>query len=211
MQINKQGMNIEDIVNHGLTYSEYRQHIGSLLAEGKTTGKMQTSKLVDFTRLNVQRMNRLDKTITIPAGAAARLKGITGPVVWLVVGDAWCGDCAQTIPVINKMAEVNKDKTALRIVSRDSYPELTEYYHAASIPKLLFINRQFMQVTGMWGPRPQPAQNIMLKWKESKGKIAWEDFEKELHLWYSKDRGLTTINELVNLITEPVPDFQHSK
>ena len=49
------------------------------------------------------------------------------------------------------------------------------------------------------GGPPKPAQDIMLKWKESQGKISWEDFEKELHLWYARDKGATVINELIGL------------
>ena len=98
-------MNIETIFKQGLTYREYRELIDKLLAEGKTTGNTQTEKLVEFTRMNVQRMNRIDKTIHLPEDVIHRLRSLSRPVLWLLVGDAWCGDSAQIIPVINKMAE----------------------------------------------------------------------------------------------------------
>lgn len=195
-------MNITEVLNHGFSYAEYRNLIERLLLEGKTTGNTQNEKRVEFTRLNVQRMNRLDKTIKIADEITEKLKAITKPVTWLVVGDAWCGDCAQILPVINKVAEASGNKIELKITSKDSYPELTEYYHAQSIPKLLYIDNETNEVMETWGPRPKPAQEIMLKWKASNGKIAWDDFEKELHLWYARDKGVTIINELLSLIKE---------
>jgi hypothetical protein len=49
------------LIAQGISYAEYREKIDQLIGEGKTTGTKQTQALVDFTKLNVQRMNRLDK------------------------------------------------------------------------------------------------------------------------------------------------------
>jgi len=192
-------MNIESIFKSGLTYPEYRNLVDKLIQEGKTTGNTQTTEKVEFTKLNIQRMNRLDKTVHLPEQAMHIIKNIAEPMLWLLIGDAWCGDCAQIIPIVNKLAAANKDKITLKIISRDSDSELvqTELHGSISIPKLLAIDPHTMEVICSWGPRPMPAQQIMQRWKESDGKISKEDFEKELHLWYAKDKGATTINELV--------------
>lgn len=71
---------------------------------------------------------------------------------------------------------------------------------AQAIPKLLVIDSGTNEVISSWGPRPHSAQAIMLHWKANKDIISWEDFEKELHLWYTKDKGLEIISELINLI-----------
>lgn len=186
-----------------LSYKEYRELVDSLVTGGKTTGNSQSEKLVEFTKLNIQRMNRLDKTIQITEQTKVSLDRNGSVFHWLLIGDAWCGDCAQIIPVINKIAERSNEKVNLKIVSRDTYPDLIEVYHtngAKAIPKLLVIDSETGEVICSWGPRPKPAQDIMLNWKENKGSISWETFEKELHLWYAKDRGVQIINELINLI-----------
>ncbi|MBL0328272.1 MAG: hypothetical protein IPP64_02350 [Bacteroidetes bacterium] len=58
-------MELNKIVKSALTYNEYRELVNSLVATGKTTGNNQSEKLVEFTKLNVQCMNWLDKTIQL--------------------------------------------------------------------------------------------------------------------------------------------------
>ncbi len=198
-------MELAAIFNSALTYNEYRELVNQLIAIGKTTGNDQSEKLVEFTKLNIQRMNRLDKTIQLSDQEVNSLSKNTKSLQWLLIGDAWCGDCAQIIPVVNKIAEAVKDNIELRIVSRDTYPELIEAYltnGAKPIPKLLVIAKETNEVVCSWGPRPKPAQEIMLNWKENKDTITWEDFERDLHLLYTKDKGLTIINEFITLIEE---------
>lgn len=199
---NCKGMNIESIFDKGYTYIEYRNVVDKLLQEGRTTGNEQTREKVEFTRLNIQRMNRLDKTIHLSEQIKQTLEEIDKPMLWLLIVEAWCGDGAQITPVVNKIAEGSNGKIQLKIVSRDSCPEIMETYFegSKSIPRLLSIDEQTMEVICKWGPRPQPAHEIMLKWKASEGKISKHDFEKELHLWYARDKGESITNELMGLI-----------
>ncbi|MDV4116281.1 thioredoxin family protein [Elizabethkingia anophelis] len=197
-------MDLETIFNAGLSYQEYREQVDNLVSENKTTGNNQSSELVSFTKLNAQRMNRIDKTVFLSEQESAEAESNGKNFKWLLIGDAWCGDCAQIIPVINKVAEVTKDKVQLRIVSRDMFPELIEEFAtngAKSTPKLIVLdNDTFDMALTTWGPRPEPAQQIMLNWKAHKDSITWDDFEKSLHLWYTKDKGATTIKELLKLL-----------
>lgn len=196
-------MKISAIFKSALSYREYRGLVDSLVLAGKTTGNSQSEKLVEFTKLNVQRMNRLDKTINMSDNFSQKLRANEKRFNWLLIGDAWCGDCAQIIPVINKIAEYGYGKIKFNITSRDTYPDLIATYHtngAKAIPKLLVIDPEMDEVLCTWGPRPQPAQNIMMNWRANADKTTWEDFEKELHLWYAKDKGTTIINELLTLI-----------
>lgn len=196
-------MKLNTIFKTALSYTDYRALVDQLVAEGKTTGNNQSEKLVEFTKLNIQRMNRLDKTIQLPEQITNSLSKNIKSFQWLLIGDAWCGDCAQIIPIINKIAEAGQDKITFRIISRDTYPELIETYPtngAKAIPKLLVIHGDTNEVICSWGPRPKPAQQIMLNWKENKDTITWEAFEKDLHLWYARDKGATIINEFASLI-----------
>lgn len=195
-------MELKDIINNAFSYIEYRKAVDGLILESKTTGSTQSDKLLEFTKLNVQRMNRLDKTIQLSEQGISKLQNNLNTYVWLLIGDAWCGDCAQIIPVINKIAEASNDKISFKIISRDTFPELISSYQtngANAIPKLLIMEPETLEVICTWGPRPKPAQEIMLNWKANKDTISWEDFEKDLHLWYAKDRGNTIIKELVEL------------
>ncbi len=196
-------MNLENIFATAYSYQEYRALVDKLVAEGKTTGDTQNDRLLEFTKLNIQRMNRIDKTVQLSQETISKLSQSTKSYKWLLIGDAWCGDCAQIIPVINKIAESVPDKIILKIVSRDTHAGLVEKYNpngSKSIPRLLILEKLYEEPLTTWGPRPKPAQDIMLNWKNNQDTITWEDFEKSLHLWYAKDKGQTIINELVAVI-----------
>lgn len=196
-------MELNKIFKSALSYAEYRELVNTLVAEGKTTGNTQSEKLLEFTKLNIQRQNRLDKTILLNQEIVQKLKAHNRNLNWLLIADAWCGDCAQIVPVINKIADSSDGKYNLKIISRDNYPDLIEKYHsngAKAIPKALIICSETGELLCTWGPRPKPAQEIMLNWKNNKDTITWEQFEKDLHLWYARDKGQTIINEYVQLM-----------
>lgn len=196
-------MDLNLIFEYALPYSRYRQLVDKLLLEGKTTGSNQSEKLTEFTKLNVQRMGRIDKTILLSPDSKTYYESMTRSYKWLLIGDAWCGDCAQIIPIINKIAEAAVANIDFRIISRDIFPELIENFktgESKSIPKLIVFDPISAHVCATWGPRPEEAQSIMLNWKERRGSISWEDFEKDLHTWYAKNKGVATIQELTSII-----------
>ncbi|MDI1356307.1 MAG: thioredoxin family protein [bacterium] len=196
-------MEIKTIYEFGLTYAKYRALIDQLVLQGHTTGFAQSEQLLKYTKLNIQRMNRLDKTIQISSDLIPNFTRIKRTQKWLLIGDAWCGDCAQIIPILNKLADVSNGKIEFRIISRDTFPELIENFQTngtKSIPKLIVINSESNEVCTTWGPRPMAAQAIMLNWKENKSTISWDEFENDLHLWYARDKGQTIISEIATLI-----------
>jgi len=200
----KFNMDLEKMFNAGMSYQAYREQVDNLLAENKTTGNNQSSELVAFTRLNVRRMNRIDKTIFLSEQELLEAGTNDKNFKWLLIGDAWCGDCAQIIPLVHKVAEATKGKVQLRIVSRDMFPGLIEAFAtngSKSIPKLIVWDSDKLgEVITTWGTRPEPAPQSKLNWKAHMDSITWEDFEKSLHGWYADDKGATTIKELLNVL-----------
>jgi thiol-disulfide isomerase/thioredoxin len=198
-------LDFKKIVTEALNYADYRAHVNNLVIEGKTTGDNQEERLIEFTKLNVHRMNRLDKTLSVDDNLAEQFSNLRNKYVFLLIGDAWCGDCAQILPVLEKIAHVAEGKIEMSIISRDTFPELIEAYKtngAKSVPKLLILDAELKTVVGTWGPRPKPGQAIMLNWKANIDTISWEDFEKDLHLWYTKDKGNAIFNEISELLKE---------
>jgi thioredoxin-like negative regulator of GroEL len=188
------------IYNTALDYQSYRTYIDALVAKGETTGAKQNEKYLEYTKLNIVRMNRNDKTVQLNEQQLLQVAALPSCKL-LVIGDAWCGDTGQIIPVIEKIVEASEGRWQMRIISRDSFPELIETYHtngAKSIPKILFLNEQ-NEVINTWGPRPASALAILKNWKANQDAMTKEDFEKELHLWYAKDRGQEIISELLAL------------
>jgi hypothetical protein len=187
-----------------LPYSAYRKLIDDLLAEGKTTGNAQSDSAVAITKLNVQRMRRLDKTVKLQPALLAELKQLDQPWVWLVLTEGWCGDSAQTIPVFAKIAEANA-KINLRMILRSDYPEVMDAYltdGSRSIPKLICLTPELEEL-GTWGSRPQPGKEILQKYKKQYGdqfRDHYDEFTEELHLWYGRDRTQTLQAELTESI-----------
>lgn len=189
-------------ITNALTYDQYRELINRLLKENKTTGNIQNESRTNFTILNNVRMNRLDKTVRLNPELIEAVQSVKEKQNWFILAEAWCGDCAQNIPVLSKIASSSNGKIELKILLRDENPEIMSAYltnGAKSIPKLIVLNSGPEIKT--WGPRPAPAQNLMYEWKNSNGKITWDEFEKKLHQWYNEDKSETLQNEIINLLT----------
>ena len=130
------------------SYSEYRKLVSDLLLEGKSTGNEQSEDLIHYTTLNETRMNRLDKTIKITDENSRKLKSLDTEYIWLVISEGWCGDAAQLLPIINKMA-LQSDNIDLRIVLRDENEELMNFFltnKSKAISILIFVDKNFYRV-----------------------------------------------------------------
>lgn len=196
---------IKEIITESLakatSYAEYRKLVEDLVADGKSTGELQTEALSKYSMLNDKRMKRLDKTTKLSEEAIADIQAYTGNVTWLVLTESWCGDAAQTMPVINKIAELNEGIT-LKVVLRDEHEALMNEFltnGGKSIPKLIAIDNTSGNVIGDWGPRPSVATKMVNDYKAEHGKLTSE-FKQDLQVWYNKDKGQNTIEDLLKLV-----------
>jgi len=182
----------KEILSRAHSYSYYRELIKHFVAEGKTSGEKQSPGRIKYTKLNLHRMTRLDKTIQMNSDLMELLKKIKNYQIWIVLSEAWCGDCAQNVPVLAEMAKASEGKIELKILFRDENPDVMKAYltnGSLSVPKLISLDASTFQTLGTWGPRPQPAQEIMLNWKAIHGKELWDEFEKKLHTWYARNKS----------------------
>ncbi|MDI1306132.1 MAG: thioredoxin family protein [bacterium] len=187
---------------HSHSYSEYRKLVSDLLFDGKSTGNEQSENLTQYSSLNETRMNRLDKTMRIPDENILKIKNLKREYVWLVISEGWCGDAAQILPVLNQMTIASEDKIEMKIVLRDENEELMKLFltnKKKAIPKLIIIDRETGSVLDSWGPRPKGATDLINDYKKKFG-IIDEKVKTELQLWYLKDKGLSTQQEIINLM-----------
>ncbi len=105
-------------IKKAISYHRYLELINSFLHEEKSTAPKYSDTLVQYTRLNIARMNRLDKTTEIIPELKAAIEQINEPQTWLVLTEGWCGDAAQIIPVLHKAASLNEN-IALGFLLRD--------------------------------------------------------------------------------------------
>ena len=116
-----------DIINVGWNYNNYRTKIDELFAAGKTTGDNHSEAMLNYTKLNIFRMKRLDKTTRLTENALTQIKRENRKITWLVITEAWCGDAAQIIPVLNKLSEENEN-IDLKLILRDENPEVMDQF-----------------------------------------------------------------------------------
>ena len=193
--------NIEEWLLKAISYTSYRKRISDLIASGKSSGSIQSEDLLNYSKLNDRRMTRLDKTIQLSQETLLALKKINKPITWLVLSEGWCGDAAQTLPVINKIAD-KSDLINLRIIFRDEHEELMRHFltnGGKSIPKLIVLNSE-NNVLNTWGPRPNIATKMVQDYKNTHGQLD-AAFKQELQVWYNKDKGVNIQENMVGLLT----------
>ncbi|MDT8417949.1 MAG: thioredoxin family protein [Lutibacter sp.] len=191
---------IKNSLNNTISYTAYRNLVKTLIAKNKSTGIGQSEELLAYSILNDKRMDRLDKTLKISEEAQNSLSNLHKGFTFLVIAEGWCGDAAQILPIINKVTEAS-DKIDFKIVLRDENEDLMNQYltnGSKSIPKVLILDSE-NNVLDSWGPRPSVASKMVVDYKAQNGSLD-EEFKKNLQIWYNKDKGNNTQNELVGLL-----------
>ena len=191
---------IEQALQNSFSYSDYRKTITDLIAEGKSTGHEQSEDLLNYSKLNESRLNRLDKTIAVTEEVKSDLGKLDKKYIWLVLAEGWCGDAAQIVPVINKMSELTEN-VSLKIALRDDNDVLMQHFltnGGKAIPKLLILDAATLEVLADWGPRPHGAKQLILDYKAAHG-VVDETAKIELQKWYLHDKGVAIQNEIIAL------------
>lgn len=112
----------------------------------------------------------------------------------LVIAADWCGDAVNTIPALHNWAVATG--TELRVIDRDTWPTVMDHYltgTSRAIPIVIVLDRDLHEI-GHWGPRPAELQAWDVAHRLTMEKAARY---KENRRWYAKDRGETTIREVV--------------
>ncbi len=192
----------EQVIEKGFSYSEFVEFTEKLVEEKRTTGANQSEAYLDYTRMCLQRMNRWNKTAKVSVKMASLIESIREPQIWLLITEAWCGDGAQSIPYMAKLAELNP-KIRLRIIMRDEYPEIMDAYltnGARSIPKLVAYTGDLKVELFTWGPKPLYLMNRHKEYKHDSKGLSYAGFLEEIHLWYAKNKNHDLESELFPLI-----------
>jgi len=188
---------VKESLSKAFSYGDYRAIVTQLALEHKTTGALQSDELADYTLLNDKRMKRLDKTLQLTDLIVTKLKKIDKKITFLVLTESWCGDAAQIMPIINKMAMLNTN-IDFKVVLRDENLELMNLFlfnGTRSIPKLLIVD-EALNVMADWGPRPKEATQMVIDYKKQHGSLTPE-FKQDLQMWYTKDKGHSTAADIL--------------
>lgn len=192
---------LEHSLSSSFSYQEYRNLVTNLFKNGKVTGNEQSESLMHYTELNEARMHRLDKTMKVTDDVKSFLENLKTDYIWLVISEGWCGDAAQILPIINKMALIS-NKIDFKIVLRDDNEVLMNNFltnGSKSIPILIILEKDTLKVINHFGPRPKPAIDLVKNYKEKFGLID-ETIKTDLQKWYLQDKGVSTQQEIIGLL-----------
>ena len=134
----------------------------------------------------------------IPQDLADRAAAAVGSWRLLVLSEDWCGDAANTVPVLAAFAEA-VPTLDLRLLARDENLDLMDEHltgTSRSIPVVILLDGDGVE-RGWWGPRPADLQ----AWVMGPGQeLEKDDRYREVRKWYVRDRGRTTVEDVVALI-----------
>ena len=191
------------LIEGGFSYSEFVQVTEQLVGDNRTTGPNQSEEYLAYTRICLQRMLRWNKTSKVSDELAQLMGKVSRPQVWLLITEAWCGDGAQSIPHLAKLADLSSNIT-LKIVIRDEHPELMDAYLTngnRSIPKLIAVTADLQQELFSWGPKPKYLIDRHAAFKQNSEGRSYSDFLEEVHLWYAKNKQKDLETEIYPLIS----------
>jgi hypothetical protein len=127
-----------------------------------------------------------------------RVSALPGHWRLLVLSEDWCGDAVNTVPIVARLAErcPNLD---LRVLARDENPDIMDAHltgSSRSIPVIIVLDGAFEE-RGWWGPRP----TVLQHWVSGQGQLLEKSARyREARTWYARDRGRTTLEEVVSII-----------
>ena len=194
-----------ELIDSAMSYQEYRNLIDDLLSQNKVTGDFMDNNeaIVHYSKMSVTRMNRGDKTFKLNEDLKTALDQVTGPWLWLVLTEGWCGDASQIIPGLVHIAEASPS-IDIKFILRDEHPLIMDEYlteGGRSIPKLICLHTESLEEIGHWGPRPEVAQQMTRDYKHDDS-LGFETYVERLHKWYAKDRYQSMQHELLSKVKE---------
>ena len=193
---------MKSYIEKSMTFAEYIKLIDDLLLDGKTTGENQSEAMFDYGKLNRQRMHRLEKTVILNESLKEKVRNNQRKMIWLIITEGWCGDAAQNIPSIEKIAAESAN-IETHYVLRDENLELMDAYltnNARSIPKLIALDAESLEVLGTWGPRPKSAMDYFYEMRD--GGLEKPQMMENLQRWYNSDKNQAIQTEFESLLDD---------
>lgn len=151
------------------------------------------------TEKNRDLWHTMSRLARVPDDLAARAAAVPGRWHLLVLSEDWCGDAVNTVPILARLAEL-VPSVELRVLGRDANPDLMDAHlspgGARAIPVVMVLDEEFEE-QGWWGSRPGQLQ----EWFDAVGRsMTKEERYPLIRQWYARDRGRTTVEEVVALM-----------
>lgn len=179
-----------------LSYKEYLKIFNDQISVENTDSLNEHDKKhFENRKINFQRTSRLNKTFIPSVETKDIFSQIEVTQRWFIITESWCGDSAQNLPIIAKLASLS-EKINFKIVLRNSNLDFMDLHLTngkRSIPKLIVFDENDNELF-IWGPRPAEAQNLFTNLKNDG--VEKSEINKQLHLWYGRNRGKEVEKEI---------------
>jgi len=192
-----------------MNFQQYHAYFESILNASEKQAPYDNPDYLDYTKLNLSRMNRWFKTGKLSDGMLEMVQKIDAPQQWIVITEPWCGDAAHNIPFIEMAARQNPLIT-VSYVLRDTAPYLIDQYltnGTKSIPKLVIRDAHGRDL-GIWGPRPADCQTMYAGL--IKENASFEKVKVEIQNWYNANKGVDIQNELIDIISQTLEAAEYT-
>jgi len=127
-----------------------------------------------------------------------RVSALPGNWHLLVLSEDWCGDAVNTVPIVARLVE-RCPNVDLRVFARDENVDIMDAHltgSSRSIPVIIALDEAYEE-RGWWGPRP----TVLQRWVSGQGQLLEKTARyREARTWYARDRGRTTLEEVVSML-----------
>jgi hypothetical protein len=188
------------LLQSAMSWEDYNSLLERLMSENKTTGPDQSEYMLNYAKLNLQRMRRIAKTVSILPEIKTLLSGISRPLTLLCITEGWCGDAAQTLGVISTIA-AEMPNASVKVILRDEHTDVIDHFltnGGRAIPIVVLLDSTTLEVLGKWGPRPVALQLLMAGWKEQG--MQKEQLIEQVHTWYAADKTRSTQHDFADAL-----------
>jgi hypothetical protein len=167
-----------------------------LYAKGKTFAEFLENARA---RRDEWRARYNDATVT--PDLVTRMRALPDKRQLLIVAEDWCSDSANTVPYIARLVDGAPERLELRVIDSERGRPVMEAHRTpdgrAATPVVVILAEDG-RVLGAWTERPSSTQTWFL---EKQKTTMQKPLHDELHEWYLKDAGKTTMAEIADLLS----------
>jgi len=187
-------------------YPNHLRNVKEQVSQDQTLNDENDQLKSHHARMNLKRMSRWDKVLEIEPDFSEYLESIDVSLTFLVISEAWCGDAAHVLPLMNKMSNLNPS-FSLKILLRDEHPELMNAYLTngnKSIPIVIVLKNKggIEKELFHWGPCPEKITDLKKKYKLGEIFNNQDELLEAIHSWYNNDKSVSMQRELFSLFKQ---------
>lgn len=167
-----------------------------LYAKGKTFAEFLENARA---RRDEWRAHYNDASVT--PDLVTRMRALPDKRRLLIVAEDWCSDSANTVPYIVRLVDGAPERLELRVIDSERGKSVMEAHRTpdgrAATPVVVILAWDG-RVLGAWTERPSSIQTWFL---EKQKTTMQKPLHDELHEWYVKDAGKTTMAEIADFLS----------